>query len=113
MAVLTGCGGCLLLWPLHVHLPYAGLLVLQERGHQLQGECALLADLLHPSNQLEKLEVDEKLNLEVLASAGFFIQPLFSEMSSIRVFATEIKSLIDFLAQMEEVKQRNKQDRKI
>lgn len=73
MAVLTGCGGCLLLWPLHVHLPHACLFVLQERRHQLQGECALLADLFHPSNWLEKLEVGEKLNLEVLALAGFFI----------------------------------------
>lgn len=72
MAILSGCGGCLLLWPLHVHLSHAGLLVLQERGHQLQGECAPLVDSLHPSNRLEKLESDEKLNLEHLASAGFF-----------------------------------------
>lgn len=71
-----------------------------------------LVDLLHPSNWLEKFGVDEKLNLEPLASARFFKQPLLSEMS-IRVFTTEIKSLLDLLAQMEEVKQRNRKDRNI
>lgn len=40
------------------------------------------------------------------------MQPLLSEMSSIRVFTTEIKTLLDLLAQMEEVKQKNKKDGK-
>jgi len=42
MAILSGSGGCLLLWPLHVCLPHARLPVLQEKGHQLQGEISVL-----------------------------------------------------------------------
>lgn len=38
VAFLPGGGGRLFFWPLHLHLPHAGLPVLQEGRHWLQGE---------------------------------------------------------------------------
>lgn len=38
MAFLPGSGGRLLFWPLHLHLPHAGLPLLQEGRDWLQGE---------------------------------------------------------------------------
>ncbi|KAA0705350.1 Serine/threonine-protein kinase LMTK1 [Triplophysa tibetana] len=45
MAFISG-GGCrLLLGPVHIRLPHAGLPVLQERGHQLQAKMRMLRPL--------------------------------------------------------------------
>lgn len=38
MALLPGSGGRLLFRPLHLHLPHAGLPLLQEGRHRLQGQ---------------------------------------------------------------------------